>query len=45
MRGLMLMFSDGIDCCHCNANTLLDLNVPSVPSVIPGVIPEFIPEQ
>lgn len=37
MRVLMLVFSDGIDHCHCNANTLIDLNVPSVPSAVPSV--------
>lgn len=42
MKVLMLIFSDGIDNCNCNANTLLDLSVPSVPSVIPGVIHQFV---
>lgn len=38
------MFSDRISCCHCSANTLLGMNVPSVLSVVLGVIYQFIHE-
>lgn len=44
IRELILIFSDRISCCHCNANTLQETNVPSVLSVIPGVIYQFIHE-
>lgn len=43
IRELILMFSDRISC-YCNANTLLEMNVPSMLSVIPGVIYQFIHE-
>jgi len=44
IRELILTFSDTISCCHCNVNTLLETNAPSVLPVIPGVIYHLIHE-